>query len=309
MEKWKFVHVCDTQPGSPRSFRYRPAWIENQKTAYAQIQKLQPDLVLVGGDLTRDGTLHDFELEEAKANLDALQIPYHAIPGNMDVGNKVTHQQSPQPQRDDIAANMTSENLQRFARVFGEFPWSFVHRNVRFSGCYAAVAGSGLPQEKRFWEFLENLPSLPSAAHHVLMMHYALFINYPGEDSPKIDDLQRYHDWYFAISEPHRARIFEALQKARVEIVLSGHIHCRRPVQEFGGIRFYKAAATSFGQWENKWPDGDTTLGFFEFEVSARGIMETFVPLEKVSTRTDGYGPGGHPSPAERDYSLVWEKK
>jgi 3',5'-cyclic AMP phosphodiesterase CpdA len=308
MDSWKFVHICDTQPGSPRSFRYRPAWIENQQIAYAQIKKLQPELILVGGDLTRDGALHDFELAEAKANLDALQIPYRAIPGNMDVGNKVTRKQSLQPQRDDIAANMTGENLRRFSRYFGDFPWSFVHRNVRFSGCYAAVAGSGLPQEKQFWDFLETLPDLPRAAHHVLVMHYALFLNRPDEDSPEIDDPERYHDWYFAISEPHRARILEALKKARVEIVLSGHIHCRRPVQEFEGIRFYKAAATSFGQWKNKWSDGDTTLGFFEFEVSPRGITERFVPLEKVSARTDGYGPGGHPSAAQRDYSLAWKK-
>ncbi len=305
---WKFIHVCDTQPGSPRSFRYRPAWIENQQTAYAQIKKLRPELILVGGDLTRDGALHNFELAEAKTNFDALQIPYRAIPGNMDVGNKVTHKQSPQPQRDDIAANMTGDNLQRFARYFGDFPWSFVHLDVRFSGCYAAVAGSGLPQEKQFWKFLDGLPNLPPAAHHVLVMHYALFVNHPDEDSPEINDPQRYHDWYFAISQPHRKRILEALKKARVKIVLSGHIHCRRPFQEFDGIRFYKAAATSFGQWENKWPDGDTTLGFFEFEVSPSSIQETFVPLENVSTRADGYGPGGHPSAAQRDYSLAWEK-
>lgn len=307
MDSWKFVHVCDTQPGSPRSFRYRPAWLENQQTAYSQIKRLQPELILVGGDLTRDGTLHDFELEEAKRNLDALEIPYYAVPGNMDVGNKFTLLQSPTP-NDDLSANVTSANLERFARVFGAFPWSFVHRNVRFSGCYAAVAGSGLPQEERFWEFLDALPRLEPAAHHVFMMHYALFLDRPDEDSPAITDPERYHDWYFAISQPHRERIFRALQKAQVEIVLSGHIHCRRPVQEFGGIRFYKAAAVGFGQWANKWADGDTTLGFFEFEVSPSGIHERFVPLEKVSTRTDGYGPGGHPSPQQRDYALAWEK-
>lgn len=308
MDTWKFIHVCDTQPGSPRSFRYRPAWIENQQTVYAQIKRLQPELILVGGDLTRDGALHDFELEEAKENLDAMQIPYYAIPGNMDVGNKFTDVQSGQPNRDDIAANVTSENLERFTKYFGKFPWTFVHRNVRFSGVYAAVAGSGLPQEERFWEFMKSLPRQEPADFHVFMMHYALFLDSPDEDSPQITDPLRMHDWYFAISDPHRRRIFDLLKKARVDVVLSGHIHCRRPVQEFDGIRFYKAAATGFGQWGDKWLDGDTALGFYEFTVSPHGLEEWFVPLEKISTRTDGYGLGGHPRPDQRDYSLAWEK-
>ena len=308
MDTWKFIHVCDTQPGSPRSFRYHPAWIENQQTAYAQIKRLQPELILHGGDLTRDGSLHDFELEEAKENLDALQIPYHAIPGNMDIGNKFTDVQSGQPNRDDIAANATSENIQRYQKYFGKFPWTFVHRNVRFTGVYAALAGSGLPEEKYFWEFMESLPQQDATQYHVFMMHYALFINSPDEDSPKITDPERMHDWYFAISDPHRSRIFNLLKNAKVDIVLSGHIHCRRPVQEFDGIRFYKAAATGFGQWADKWSDGDTTLGTYEFTVSDQGLEERFVPLEKVSTRTDGYGLGGHPRPDQRDYSLAWEK-
>ena len=33
-----------------------------------------------------------------------------------------------------------------------------------------------------------------------------------------------------------------------------------------------------------------------------------FIPLETVSKRTDGYGPGGHPKPGVRDYSLAWDK-
>ena len=33
----------------------------------------------------------------------------------------------------------------------------------------------------------------------------------------------------------------------------------------------------------------------------------TFAPLEKVSDQ-EGYGPGGHPAPEARDYSLAWEK-
>ena len=87
---WTFLHISDNQPGSPRSFRFNPRYMENWQTAYRQLQRIDADLLLVGGDLTRDGYIHDFELARAKEEFDALPYPYYAIPGNMDTGNKPT---------------------------------------------------------------------------------------------------------------------------------------------------------------------------------------------------------------------------
>ncbi|MFV0338773.1 MAG: metallophosphoesterase family protein [Chthoniobacterales bacterium] len=306
---WQFVHICDMQPGSPRSFRFRPAHLENQQQAYRQIRALQPELLLVGGDITRDGSIHDFEFEEAHERLKELNIPYYVIPGNMDTGNKHTRVQGAKPElTDDLESNMTSESLQRFQRFFGAFPWTFLHRGVRFTGFYEAVAGSGLPEEKILWEFLEKTAALPPAEHHVVLNHYPLFVDHPNEEDFDIRDREAYHNWYFAIDKKPRKKIIDFLHKAGVGTVLSGHIHCRRPVQEFDGVRYFKCAATGFGQWPDRWPDGDITLGFYRFHVCGSKLREEFVPLENVSTRTDSYGPGGHPRPEQRDYSLAWEK-
>ena len=49
MQSWRFVHATDIHVGSPRSFRYQPAWNENWQTARQQIIELEPDLLLVGG--------------------------------------------------------------------------------------------------------------------------------------------------------------------------------------------------------------------------------------------------------------------
>ena len=54
-------------------------------------------------------------------------------------------------------------------------------------------------------------------------------------------------------------------------------------------------------------PDGDPSLGFLKYEVSDQRIESAFVPLAETST-AKGYGPGGHPEPDERDYSIAWEK-
>jgi hypothetical protein len=41
------------------------------------------------------------------------------------------------------------------------------------------------------------------------------------------------------------------------------------------------------------------------FDVTDAGINETFVPLQYESRAEGAYGPGGHPPPEERDYSLA----
>ena len=51
----------------------------------------------------------------------------------------------------------------------------------------------------------------------------------------------------------------------------------------------------------------ELTKGFMRYDVSDSGIAGDFVPLESVSTKR-GYGPGGHPPPEDRDYSLAWER-
>lgn len=304
MTPWTFLCACDMQPGSASSFRFREQHRQNWETALEQLRREDAELLLVGGDVTRDGSLHDFEFEELKADFATLPYPVHSVPGNMDTGNKHTPIQHARSH-----AEVTAEQLDRFASYFGEFPWSFMHNNVRFSGMYAALAGSGLAREKRLWQWLEEeLPSLPRADHHVMVMHYALFIDELDEAPWDLTDQAQYHSWYFSIDPPHRQRIFEAMKASGVEIVLSGHIHCRKPEQVVEGVRFFKCAGIAFPQWADHWPDGDARLGYHRFEVSDAGISETFVPLEHESASQNGYGPGGHPHPDERDYSLAWKK-
>ena len=84
-KSWTFVYVADMQPGSPRSYRFRPAWAENWQTARRLIVSLKPEFLLIGGDVTRDGSIHTWELEAMKASFDGMGIPYRVIPGNMDI--------------------------------------------------------------------------------------------------------------------------------------------------------------------------------------------------------------------------------
>ena len=307
MKPWTFVHVADIQPGSPRSYRYNPSWIRNWRQARAQILEIDPELMLVGGDLTRDGSIHRFELQEIKADLDALPFPVYVVPGNMDTGNKHTRKigrhRGPD-QCNDLDLNVTSVQLQQFASVFGPLWWSVEHKNVRFSGLADMVVNSGLPEETQFWQWAEEQKNRPRPEHHVWITHYALFIDDPDEPNRKIDDPAEYREWYFSVDQPGRGRLLELFEATGADIVISGHIHCHKVTYAMG-IRFEIAPAPSFAQMRDRWPDADPSLGFLRYDVKDTGIEATFIPLEKTY-QLEGYGPGGHPAPHVRDCSRAW---
>ena len=304
-QTWTFVHATDIHVGSPRSFRFHPAWNENWLTARAQVVQAQPELLFVTGDLARDGNIHRWELEAVKEDFDALPFPVHTVAGNMDTGNKRTDVPGPNPERDDRDLNITSECLENYVAVFGPLWWSFVHRDVRFTGFCDMLAGSGLPEEDEQWRWLDAQRAEPRAEHHVWLTHSPLFINDLHEGNFDIADPARYNDWYFGVDEPHRGRIFRIVKDTGAELVLCGHVHCRKG-NTADGVRFDIGPSTAFQQWANRWPDGDATLGFMEYQVSNSGIEGKFVPLDEVS-HANGYGPGGHPRPDQRDYSIAWE--
>ena len=299
-DSWKFVHVTDVHIGSPDSYRFQPGWNDQWTTATKQIQALAPDLLLVGGDLTRDGNTEPDQFDLSRVAIDAVGVPWHAIPGNMDTGNKITDRQGARPDRDDVACNITEELLQTFRTRVGPFPWSFTHRDVRFSGCYEIIKDTALPSAAALDRFLEEIGQLPPSRHHVMLNHYPLFVDDIEEGEYDITNPEEYLGWYFGVDPGPRKRLLESYHRAGVTHVLSGHIHCRRPPLTIDGITFCFGASTAMPQFGDRWPDGDDTLGFQAFTVTPDGIEFEFHPLTEVSTRTDGWGPGGHPKPEAR---------
>lgn len=294
-ENWMFIHVSDIHVGTPRSYRYQPAWNENWQTARKQIVDLNPEFLLVGGDLTRDGSTHRFELEQIRDDLDSLPFPCHIIPGNHEVGNKF---------HPDSSVSIQKDYVDLYRSVFGPSNWSFEHKGVRFTGCDAFLPGSGLPEEEEFWQWLDALEPSPTARQHVWMIHPALFTDDLHE--PNWDPAEDRSAWYFGIDEPHRSRLMQGFKRTKATLVISSHIHCRRQVR-VDDILFQYSPATAFPQWADRWPDGDASLGFLQCHVTPDTIDPEFVPLEKLATG-ESYGPGGNPPLEGRDYSVAWEK-
>ena len=299
--------------GTPRSYRFRPAVNRRWAAIKAQMSSVDAKLLLHGGDLTRDGAYHEYEYQQAREDLDTLPFPVHVIPGNMDVGNKHASSNGAKTKWDELGLgwddrelNVRGERLDLFSSYFGPIHWTFAYRDVRFTGLYSAVAGSGLPHERRLWRLLERLPELPATRHHVAVMHYWPFMEHPGERAWDLTDPAEYDNWYFSVSEPHRGRLWRLLVAAGVEVLFCGHVHTGRPVQEVDGIRVYRTApAGNSAQLAGRWADAETRFGFQRCEVGHRGIDVTFVPGADQCEEFDSYGPMGHPPVAARDYGAA----
>lgn len=300
-DSWKFVHITDIHVGSPDSYRYAPAWVEQWETAARQIKEIGPELVLVGGDITRDGDTEPEQFANSIKQLNTLGIPWHLIPGNMDTGNKIAERPGAQmPERNDLELNVVEENLQVFKEQAAPFPWTFTHRGIRFSGCYEIIKDTELPSAYELDTFLADLSKLPATDHHIMLNHYPLYVDTIDESQYDITKPDEYMAWYFGVNPRPRKNLIEAYQASGVTHVLSGHIHCRQPPITIDGITYIKGASTAMKQFGGRWPDGDDTLGFQVFTVTPDGIEFEFVPLTRESTRTDGWGPGGHPQGAKR---------
>ena len=295
MNSWTFAYVADIHMGTPRSYRFQPAWNENWQSARQQIIELGPEFLIAGGDLTRDGATHRYELDQIKRDLDDLPFPFYAIPGNHETGNKYLPESS---------VSINAEYVSLYRSVFGAGQWSFVHKDVRFSGFDSFLAGSGLKEEEEFWDWFEAQVTEPGAKYHIWFMHAALFIEHLHE--PNWDIRTDRNAWYFGIDEPHRSRMMRVFKETSADLVITAHIHCRRRVVA-DGITFQYAPAVAFPQWADRWADGDATLGFLHCEVTDARLNLNFIPLKSISKKK-GYGPGGNPPLEGRDYSVAWEK-
>lgn len=313
---WTFLHVNDSHMGTPRSYRFRPAINQRWSAIKRQMAASGADLLLHGGDLTRDGQTHEFEYLQAREDLESLPFPFFVIPGNMDVGNKHASRNGAKRKWDaqglgwnDPDLNMTAARLDLFSCYFGPLQWTFMHKEVRFTGFYAAVAGTKLPHEARFWRMMERLPKLPTAKFHVAVMHYWPFMEQPDEPAWDLADADQYDNWYFSIDPPHRQRLWESLQRAKVDLLFCGHVHTGRPVQVVDGIRVYRTqAAGNTAQLAERWPEADSRFGFHQGRVTADGIDVCFVPGADQCAEFGTYGPLGHPPVDQRDYSVAREQ-
>jgi 3',5'-cyclic AMP phosphodiesterase CpdA len=195
----RLVQISDTHLS-----RQRPHFADNWAPLARWIAAERPDFVIHTGDLTLDGADSEDDLRHCAALLRDLGVPFRVVPGNHDVGDS-NHRHQP----------VTSERLVRWHRHFGPDRWVEDLVGWRLVGLDAMLIGSGHPEERAQFAWLEQVMAEAGGRRLAWFLHRPLFIDGPDEADTG----------YWSVKPAPRRALFELLRRHEVALVASGHLH------------------------------------------------------------------------------------
>lgn len=246
-----FVQIADTQLGmsgnSPDDIN---AEVQNLRKAISQINALEPDFVVICGDLINfAGTEKHYEV--LKKELSGLNAPWYAVPGNHDEGD-----------------GSDAKLIKLYRQYFGENYYVKDLPDCRLIGLDSCLWVGAVPDlaEKQFQWLERELDKIEQKNRRdpkpiVVAMHHP-----PYADAP--DEVQA----YFNIEPGYRVRLLTLCQKVQVKAILSGHTH-RTLLHDWNGIELITAAPLSVVLGP---PD---PLGFRLFRLVGDRLEHQHVPL------------------------------
>jgi 3',5'-cyclic AMP phosphodiesterase CpdA len=215
------------------------------------VNRLAPDAVIVSGDLCINGPDSDAEVAFARQALGRLKPPVHAIPGNHDVGDE--------PPGQEAGQIIDAYRLQRWTSVFGTDRFAFDLGGWRVLGINAQLLGSGLAQETEQDVWLDG--ELDRSSQPIMLaLHKPLLLQSADEAEMTASSVN---------PEP-RARLLRRLKTAPVQLVVSGHLHCRRDVVR-DGLRCIWAPSTAFVHRAHPFDGAACEVGVLSVELDGGG--------------------------------------
>ena len=244
-KSFSFVQLCDTQLGMG-GYQHD---VETFKQAVKQINELDPDFVVICGDLVNDAT--DTSYSDFKSIMNGFKIPCHVAPGNHDVGN---------------IPNDTT--LRYYRETIGKDYYDFQHKKHSFIVTNTQLWKVDVENEsEKHNNWFEETLKIHHAKQHPIFVigHYPLYTESPEED-----------EHYFNIPVVKRKRILELLKKNNVIAFLTGHTH-KLVVNNYENIQLVSGETTSKNF-------DDRPFGFRLWQVSSDTLIHHFVPLHASSS-------------------------
>ncbi len=232
--------------------RERPFFVHNWRAAAERVNALRPDLVIATGDLTLNGT-EDFSY--VRRALRCIDAPLRLLPGNRDVGNNLPNR------RDDYS--VSEGRCKTYRRYFGEDYWAIDQGAWRLIGLNALVLGSGLEAERRQMQWLESALADAGKQAIAIFLHKPLYLRTPAEKKLTQASL---------MPKP-RARLLRLVQRHKVRLVASGHLH-EYKLRRHETARLVWAPATAYVVNDPKRHGygGRARVGFLMYEFDGRRL-------------------------------------
>jgi predicted phosphodiesterase len=121
----------------------------NWEAVLGYVAGSDPDVVIHLGDLTLDGAHDPGHLAHGRQQLDRLPVPWHAVPGNHDIGDNPWPGAQP-------GSTVDTGRRQRWLESVGPDQWSLTADGWMLLGMNAQLLGSGLEAETTQWSWLED---------------------------------------------------------------------------------------------------------------------------------------------------------
>ncbi len=241
-EPFTFIQLCDTQLGMG-GYEHD---IKTFKQAVKQINELNPDFVIICGDLVNnasDSTYTDFNLIKSQFKMDC-----YCAPGNHDVGNVPTE-----------------ESLNYYRKIIGEDYYSFENKGYSFVITNSQLWKEDIKGESKKHDdwFKKTIKSINTKEQPIFVAgHYPLFL----ENYDEVDQ-------YFNLPLEKRLELLNLFEQNNIVAYISGHAHM--PI-----INNYKNIKLVSGEATSKNLDSlPSDLGFRRWQVSRDTIIQSFISL------------------------------
>lgn len=236
-----FVQLCDTQLGMG-GYEHD---IKTFRQAVKQINELNPDFVIICGDLVHNPT--DSSYSDFKRIRNGFKMPCYCAPGNHDVGN---------------IPNDTT--LSYYRKTIGKDYYEFQNKGYSFIVTNSQLWKVDIKNESEKHDnwFKKTLKKQNHKQHPVFIIgHYPLYTVSADEE-----------EGYFNLPMIKRQELLKLFQKNHVTAYLSGHTH-KTVINQHKNIQLVSGETTS--------KNFDTNpLGFRLWQVSLDTIKHRFVSLQ-----------------------------
>lgn len=249
-----FIQITDPQLG----FLGDEASYEKEKILYTkaveEVNRLDPDFVVITGDLVHDNTdsVKWSEFKRITAMI-KTSVSVYVSPGNHDIG------QEPTP-----------ESIAEFRKSFGYDRFAFRHRKNYFIGFNSSIIKAETPvleEEQSAW-LIKKLRKARKADHIIMFCHYPFFLK--EKDEPET---------YSNIGIEKRRKYLELFSQHNVTAVFAGHHH-DNAYGKYSNVDLITTGAA--GQ-----PLGEAPSGMRIVVVSRSGVASRYYGIDNMPSAVD----------------------
>jgi len=219
------------------------------KKAIVDVNRLQPDFVVITGDFVHDQNSEN-QIDEFRSITSKIKpdIPVYLIPGNHDIGRVPT-----------------KRSLRQYQKNYGADRFSFMHKNSFFIGINSGLIKADLPKaEKKQFKWLKRqLKKARNADQIVVFCHYPFF-------NRSVDEPEAYSN----IGPAAREKYLTLFEEYGVDAVFAGHYH-NNALNSFNGVELVTTSAVGK-------PLGEAPSGFRIIKIEDDNVSHEYFGLEKV---------------------------